>query len=47
MSWNTDDETIGYIARGVSEDLHRWSDIESAFSTEHTIYLDTLPEDEN
>jgi len=45
ISWNTDEETIGYIAHGVSEDLHRWSDIESAFSTEHTIYLDTLPED--
>lgn len=45
ITWNTDKDTIGYVAHGVSDTLHRWSDIESGFGTEHKIYLDTLPED--
>lgn len=45
ITWNTDKETIGYVAHGVSDVLHRWSDIEDGFGTEHSIYLDTLPED--
>ena len=45
ITWNTDKETMGYVAHGVSEDLHRWSNIENGYSTEHRVYLDTLPED--
>ena len=45
ITWNTDKETIGYVAHGVSADLHRWSDVETNFSTDHRLYLDTLPED--
>lgn len=45
VTWNTDKETIGYVAHGVSDTLHRWSGVEDGFGTEHTIYLETLPED--
>jgi sugar lactone lactonase YvrE len=45
ITWNTDTETIGYVAHGVSENLHRWSEVEDSFGTEHAVYLDTLPED--
>ncbi len=42
VSWDTDEDTLGFIGHGVSANLHRWSSIENDFGTTHVLYLNTL-----
>jgi|GEM_PF-2042617 len=43
VTWNTNEPTIGYVPFGISRSYHRWSKIESGYSTTHSVTLEHLP----